>query len=200
MKNFVDNMFQKQIIPENIKNTNEKLYVKVEVAQEKDLQDYKKIRLEALEADPKAFHANPKTTEKEKTQEISEWKKDISGVDKFIVLLKNNSETIGMTKGTEKSKGIWLMRSVYLNKNFRKEKIGGDISDQMIKKFIEEIKKRGGEKILLSVDIKRKNAIRLYERFGFKKKSFISGSVLAKKILLNWQVMELNLNSKEDKL
>ncbi len=185
--------------------SNEKLDIKVEQATVEDAEGYRKIRLEAIDNDPSAFGIdNEERSEKERNRDISEWRNDLLDKNFIIVLAKHNSEVVGMVKGTKEEKGICWLRSVYLNPDFRKSKIGGNISEEIVKKVLDLIKERrkGKEiKVRLGVEKMRETAIKLYAKFGFKR----ADPKIEKKIVGNdpvrierWQVMELDLVESKD--
>lgn len=150
---------------ENIEN-NEKLDLKVEIAKEKDWEDYKTIRLEAIEAEPLAFYVTKSRKENDLNKTEEEWKKDLIGVNTFVVLAKNGDAPVGLAHALirDLEKEQWGIRSVYLRKDFR----GGGSGEKMMNLIINEIKRRKGKEVVLNVADTQKSAKKLYEKLGFK--------------------------------
>jgi ribosomal protein S18 acetylase RimI-like enzyme len=189
-----------------LQKTLEQLNVRVELATEADLKDYKNIRIEAIDADPAAFNmSDKKKADQERNKKDSEWVKELK--EQIIVLSKCNSKTIGLVKGIPKGDNLWSINAVYLNEDFRKRVTGSNISEEMLKKVLDEIKIKGGAKVRLWVQSFRKNAISLYEKFGFKKfnpllspKRTLELSGNRPDSFIGWKVMELDLTTQQDKL
>lgn len=145
---------------------NERLHLTTEIATEKDWEDYKKIRLEAIEKEPMAFYATKNSKEKEYNRSDEEWKSDLANTDAFVTLSKNNSVPVGMVQAISKieNKTQWHIRGVYLNKNFR----GGGYGREMMNLILNEIKRRGGKKVTLNVMDTQDIARKIYEKLDFK--------------------------------
>ncbi len=183
-------------------NTLEQDKISIKRATIEDLEDYKHIRLEAVNKDPDAFNMSPERAFRENRLPDSEWKNDLLDDKQIIFLSKYDSKTIGIIKGVERQKEkAWLLRSFYIDQNFRKNVTGISISEEMLKIILDEIKSRGGVEVRLGVERSREKIISLYEKFGFKEISHIKALILAKgnsKYLKRWQVMELNLSTKSE--
>ena len=177
--------------------TLENLQVTIDLAKTEDAEVYRKIRLEAIDQDPEAFDMqNEKKRERQKSRDISEWKKDIQ--EQVVLLAKNDSEVIGLVKGVDRGQGLWSINNVYLTPAFRKNVNGAPIGDEMIKKVLDEIKNRGGQKARLWVKNSNKGATKFYEVLGFKKiETRKAMSIVGKRIdlLIGWSILEKDLNA-----
>lgn len=190
------NQVRMSAAPDNKKGAQENLDIKVEIASEKDWEDYKRIRVEAIEKDPEVFGRYFKQDAPvERDRSDQEWKDDIK--DSIIVLSRNGSEVIGVVKGAQEG-GIWKIHSVYLNKDFQKR----GIASQMLKIVLDEERKRGAKRVRLWVLSERKEPIKLYEKFGFKKVNPIRALPMADynpKYFTEWQIMELDFPETDKK-
>ena len=84
----------------------------------------------------------------------------------FIVLSWADSKAVGMGRALEEpEKGVWRMGAVYTNPDFRRKGFG----TKMIATRLEEIKRRGGKKVLSSAQSSNKDSINRIESFGFEK-------------------------------
>ena len=169
--------------------------VSVELAAEKDWQEYKSIRLEAVRVDPKAFSENPGQILKEEERLDPEWKKDLLDNTQIIVLSKYDSRAVGIVKGVKMpEEGVWSVQSVYVNPDFRKSATSNPVSEEMLEKVLDEIKKRGGILARLRVRTSRSGAIHLFEDVGFAEIAFKKKlSLMGGKPALGWRIMEEDL-------
>ncbi|MDD2516086.1 MAG: N-acetyltransferase [Candidatus Gracilibacteria bacterium] len=130
----------------------------------KDWQEYKKIRLEALQEEPIAFGAS---YEEKIIENENNWKISIKKSSIFFAL--DNDEIIGIMgywfETNLKTKHIAKIFGVYLKEKYRKKGIGDKFLKFILKQIIQnkEIKK-----IALAVNTKQKGAIKLYEKNGFE--------------------------------
>ncbi|HUC88431.1 MAG TPA: hypothetical protein VMR49_00150 [Candidatus Paceibacterota bacterium] len=91
--------------PDNQVNVNnERLHLITEIATEKDWEDYKKIRLEAIEKEPMAFYVTKNNKEKEYNKSDEEWKTDLANTDAFTALSRNYNVPVGMAQAIQKIK------------------------------------------------------------------------------------------------
>lgn len=155
----------------------EKLNLVTEIAKEEDWEKYKDIRLEAIEKEPVAFYVTKESKEREYGKTNDDWKNDLTNIDAFVVLSKNNDIPVGMAQaflktGTgnkwnilkKQNKNIWHIKGVYLNNDYR----GSGFSKEMMDMIFNEIKRRGGEKVTLNVMDTQEIAKKIYEKLGFK--------------------------------
>jgi predicted GNAT family acetyltransferase len=140
-------------------NSFEKPPVNIQLATEADFNDYKKIRLEALEKDPDAF--GEKLEDAQKNEE-NKWKEVF--LKKFIFLAKDRLEPIGIGAGEIRDGEIGFISSVYVRDSFRNQ----GIASKILKNLENEIKKRGGIKAILYVS-KDPEAVarKVYEKLGY---------------------------------
>lgn len=144
----------------------EKLDVKVEIATEKDWEECKRLRIQAITGeDAKMFGSNIKRITSELEKGEKEWQ-ELFGEDKFVVLSRDGSKAIGMVRAYEtKEKGVWYIGQLYVDKDARKTGAG----KKMMQESIEEIKRRGGRKISAFIKNNNIKSHNLCESFGFKK-------------------------------
>src|SRR5579864_2452362 len=86
--------------------TLEQVGVKIELAEEKDWEDYRNIRIEAIDTDPIPLNVNNEEealVKKNRTEE--EWKEDLR--EDLIFLAKQNLKTVGMAKGMKREENVW---------------------------------------------------------------------------------------------
>jgi hypothetical protein len=155
---------------EDHKNTSEKLDLKIEVAKEEDWEQYKNLRLIAMTSEDKEMlGSTPELVEKARARTDQEWKDDITAKNMFVMLSKNGSEAIGMgIAADDLENGIWRMGSGFVKPEFRNtpERVGRN----MFAARLEEIKKRGGKKVMIGVKAVNATSIHIAESFGFKKR------------------------------
>src|SRR3989338_9647669 len=127
-------------------NKPKQLKLKIEVARPEDWQDYKKIRLEALEKNSEAFR---RTLAEALQNTDQKWKDALSGDKVFMFLARNDLEPIGLAgakKVVEQGENIWRVISVYVRKEFR-----GGLGRRLMENVLAEIRRRGGSKVVLGV-------------------------------------------------
>lgn len=146
--------------------SNERLQLTTEIATEKDWEDYKKIRLEAIDKEPMAFYVTKSSKEKEYNRTDEEWKADLLNMNNFVALSKDKSVPVGMAQAISRNENPdqWHIRGVYLNNDFR----GGGFGKDIMNLILDEIKKRGGKKITLNVMDTQEIARKIYEKLDFK--------------------------------
>lgn len=146
-------------------NPLEQVDINTEIAKPEDWQDYKKIRLEALDKDPTAFG---ETKEKALAKEDNVWQSDLeSSPDKFIYLVKNKKELLGMGGADKRDKfgeDTWFVFGMYVSALVRGKGVGG----KLLNSIEAEAKSRGAKKIVLFVSPEQSPAVGLYEKLGFK--------------------------------
>ncbi len=174
-----------------VQKNREALDIKVRIATPDDWQALKKIRLAAIDSeDVKMF--GPKLVAKDRARTDEQWKEELSpdNKDLFYVLASEGSEIKGMGRSSYYSdEDAWYISSAWTEKDFR----GRVFPRTALSLFKDEIKKRGGSKVIIGVKSNNTRSMSLYKALGFK---LTSTSVLAKfgKILgLGWQTMELDL-------
>jgi ribosomal protein S18 acetylase RimI-like enzyme len=87
-------------------------------------------------------------------------------LSKEMLVARSNKKIIGfLSTFTLFSKTNAFMLQFCVSPEYRGKGIGG----MLMAKLVELLKYRGYKKVVLRVRIKNKNAISLYERFGFKK-------------------------------
>jgi ribosomal protein S18 acetylase RimI-like enzyme len=124
-------------------------------------EEYRRLRLEALEGDPLAFNH---LYDEEKDLAESEWKKRIHGI-LFAIF---NDRPVGMIKcffgDTAKTRHVAELESFYVSGSYR----GRGIGKELFKSALALIRdNRGISKVKLTVNSEQKAAIGLYEKEGF---------------------------------
>jgi ribosomal protein S18 acetylase RimI-like enzyme len=170
----------------------EKLDIKTQIAKEKDWEGYKKLKILEMTEEGKEMHDfSQKKLDILNNMTEEEWKKELSRKDMFVVLARNDSDPVGISCATENKRGFWVFSDLHVRKEFRNKGVG----KKMFLERLNEVKNRGGKKIMLAVKINNEASIHLAESFGFKKISKIEQLKLIKypKSLITEQIMELNI-------
>jgi GNAT superfamily N-acetyltransferase len=138
--------------------------IKIEIATAKDWERYKDIRLEALTVNPEAFGSTLESTSKRTTEE---WQLSLSRKDVFMVLASINESLKGAKSiaGARITEDGWLLIAVYTRPDSR----GQGLSEKVLNTVLEEVKRRGGDKVSLYVTRKpeQESARKLYKKIGF---------------------------------
>jgi len=160
---------------ENQSSKQEKLDIRVEIATEKDWEACRDLRMNAIDssdAEMLGFTSGEEKSEKKKLQEKikteADWKKELSSLDIFWVLSWEGSQVVGqgLAKKREEQKDWWMGSGYIKNEeDFR----GKGIGKKMFAVRLNEIKKRGGEKVRMGVKAANHTSIHIAELFGFKK-------------------------------
>jgi ribosomal protein S18 acetylase RimI-like enzyme len=125
-------------------------------------QDYRKLRLEALQADPIAFGSS---YEEEISRPEEFWRNRIGS----MLFALENDKPVGMVRYTFETRGkkhIAGIYSMYVNSDFRNQGIGKRLMDSMISLIAEN---KDIRKIKLAVTPDQIYAVKLYEACGFKR-------------------------------
>lgn len=99
----------------------ENLNIAIRLAEESDVEDYKKIRLEAVDKEPKAYNITEEKAKKINERKDGEWLEDLKNKNGFVYLVKEGNETVGMAAAEldKKIKDTWLIRAVYLKEELQ---------------------------------------------------------------------------------
>jgi ribosomal protein S18 acetylase RimI-like enzyme len=173
---------------ENINPSQEKLNVKIEIARPEDWEAYKKLRLLAVTGqDTDMFGVTPEEAEQEKTRSDREWQVDLSRDDMYILFSTKGSEAIGMARIKKTGEdNVWSISSIYVKPESR-----GGVGRKLYAASLSEIKKRGGIKVEVGINVVNSKSIGLAESFGFKNVMF-SDSKGRK-----WNELDLDLTNPE---
>ncbi len=158
-------------------NRQENLDIKVRIAGPEDWQSYRDLILEAIDSpDQEMFNLTPgeeeseqrKKEDKEKTEE--KWRAEVSDTnERFVVLSFVKEEGVGMgvamRYAVEDEKDTWKISFGYVKNKFRN--LG--IQKKIIEARLDEIKKRGGKKVVVLVKAHNAASIGNLEKFGFGK-------------------------------
>jgi ribosomal protein S18 acetylase RimI-like enzyme len=125
-------------------------------------QDYQKLRLEALKADPIAFGSS---YEEEISRPEEFWRNRIGNM--FFAV--ENNRPVGMVRYAfetrVKNKHVAGIYAMYVDKEFRNQGIGKRLMEGVISLIAEN---KDIHKIRLSVTPEQIYAVKLYEHYGFK--------------------------------
>jgi RimJ/RimL family protein N-acetyltransferase len=125
-------------------------------------QDYRHLRLEALQKDPIAFGSS---YEEEITRPDDFWQNGIAN----MLFAVENGKPVGMVRYAFephiKSKHVANIHAMYVARKFRNQGIGQKLMESVIALITEN---KDIRKIKISVNPKQQYAVKLYERCGFK--------------------------------
>jgi len=150
---------------------NEQLGIRAKIATPEDWQSYKNMRIAAITGEDKEMFgvdSDPLRVEEEKKRLDTDWQNDLSAdkIDQFVVLAWVGSEAIGIVRVKERpEKGIWYLTSGYSKKDSR----GKVFPPKVFTEIVNEVRKRGGSKVLMGVKAKNQTMIRLATLLGFRK-------------------------------
>lgn len=157
-------------------------------------EQYKLLRLEALQTDPQAFG---RSYEEEQAYSAEKWQQRLrdsrNGVS-HSYFASLNSRLIGMVEAKilhEKTATIAVIMHTFISKSYRNKGIARKLLQHVLKKLVA----RGGvTSIQLDVNTKQKEALQLYQSLGFtvieEKKRLMGDGKLHDEFL-----MELNPHS-----
>ncbi len=127
-----------------------------------DWEQFKQIRLQALQTDPQAFFV---TYEKELETSDEEWKNKLQKQTHVYVGAFEGECTVGLAGAfTMDTPQEWVLISMYVNPEFR----GRDIGGQLIRAIEDIVKEKGATRLSLLVNEHMTSAVRLYEKIGFE--------------------------------
>ncbi len=128
----------------------------------KDWEQFKQIRLKALQTDPQAFFV---TYEKELETTDEEWQDKLQKQTKVYVGSFKEDSIIGLAGAfTMDTPQEWILISVYVDPEFR----GQDIAGQLVRVIEDVVKEKGATRLSLLVNEHMTSAVRLYEKIGFE--------------------------------
>jgi ribosomal protein S18 acetylase RimI-like enzyme len=150
-------------------------------------QDCKALRLEALHKEPLAFGSS---YEEEKNLTESDWRERIHNA----LFAQVANEPVGLVVliiGSNPNEAhVANLFSFYVKPSFR----GQGIGDQLLTKALEKLRAMDQmKKVRLAVNVEQRSAIRLYERFGFKKIDILNREIFHQGQYYDELIMELVL-------
>lgn len=131
-------------------------------------EDYKNLRLEALQKEPQAFGSS---YEKEKLYSDDRWQENLNQCQKhdgqWIVFASDGTQLVGMlgayqTEEAKKNNTAEII-AVYVKEAFR----GKGIAKMLMNKLLDDLKQSHLVSARLAVSIEQNAALALYDRFGF---------------------------------
>jgi len=121
----------------------------------------KKIRLLALESDPQAFGGN---FGEEIDRSSEDWRKRLASPNRIYIAGEMEGNPVALAGALLDRDGEWMIVAVYTSPEVR----GRGYAQELVKVVIEELRKRGVNSIKLTVNTDQIDAVRIYEKFGFK--------------------------------
>lgn len=136
--------------------------MKILRAKPTDAREYIKMRKESMKFLSKIAKERITLSEKELRKEFDEL---IKKEDIFIYFLEEDKNIIGFANILWiASKKVSYLNDILIKEKFRGKGYGKILMD----KFMDFSKKKGAKKLGLGVRVENKNAIRMYEKYGFK--------------------------------
>lgn len=132
--------------------------VSIKAVTSENWQSLKELRLKAVADSPEAFGDSIETVSS-KSDEY--WKDGIANSNVFVT--EENGVWIGMIVFKQDDDGVWAVKSLWVDPNYRNQGIGKLI----MQKAINAAKSTGVKLIELGVNVESKPAINLYESLGF---------------------------------
>ncbi len=144
--------------------------VAIEIAKLEDWEDYKKIRLEAIEKNPEAFALDPENLRQEIYKRDRQWKETLKDPNVMVFLLREGKDAKGLAITKHKpdiEEGFWRIYHVYVSASLR----GKGAGEKLMTEALEKIKERGGKKVWLNImgNPEQSPARNLYQKLGFIK-------------------------------
>ncbi|MDP9249346.1 MAG: GNAT family N-acetyltransferase [bacterium] len=155
-------------------------------------QEFKQIKLEAIETDPVSFGHDAQKIAAARELPDEAWQADIER--NIVVVTTYDNKPIALARGVQQpEEGLWTLHAVFVSPKFHKNMTEeGKVAEDTVKKVIIDMKNAGGKKARLWVRSNLGNAIKLYERLGFKK---INPLLYPKQTIEGWRVMEAGLTN-----
>jgi ribosomal protein S18 acetylase RimI-like enzyme len=119
------------------------------------------IRLTSLKSDPQAFGGS---FDEELTRPEAEWRKRLENPNRFYFAIEENGVLVSLAGSLIDEEGNWLLVAVYTLPSAR----GKGYAQKVILNVIEEMRRRGATEIQLMVNADQADAVKVYEKFGFK--------------------------------
>ncbi len=136
--------------------------MKIRKAKPEDVREYIRVRKESIKFLSKIAKERITLSEKELRKEFDELikKKDI-----FIYFLEEDKKVLGFVNILWISnKKVSYLNDILIKEEFRGKGYGKILMD----KFMDFSKKKGAKQLGLGVRVENKNAIKMYEKYGFK--------------------------------
>lgn len=161
--------------------------ISVTVAIKDDWQDFKKIRLEALQEEPQAFGSS---YAKESVYTDEKWQESFSKPDVAIVIAKETDKPVGMIGYHLKNNSDAHIWGMFVSKDYRNKGIG----KMLLEKLIDQAKQiLQVQKISLDVNPEQVTAVKLYSSLGFQgdgTRKFLMGDEVERELMS--MVLELS--------
>ncbi|MEN9604377.1 MAG: hypothetical protein RJB39_62 [Candidatus Parcubacteria bacterium] len=126
-----------------------------------DWQKLKALRIEGWQTDPQAFWGDPKL---EIDGEEEYWHERLTDPKSFYVGIEEDGKLVSVAGGRwHEDEKSWALMAVYTSVPYR----GKRFSKQLVNMVTDEVKKKGGTKIMLYVTEGQNAAISMYEKMGF---------------------------------
>jgi len=132
-------------------------------------QKYKKIRLEALKNDPRAFRSS---YEEEVGRTDDEWRNRVeptltdNNIRLLVCVPKNDNEFLAIGGAyTENNPEEWHIMAIYVSPEFRERGISRILMEEIIKIMKS---RKGVKRLILLMNAGQGAALHLYQSFGFR--------------------------------
>lgn len=125
-----------------------------------DWEKFKAIRIRGWETNPEAFGGD-KQAEIDSDEEY--WARRLDNPKRFYMGIEENNKLVSVAGVIIDDHG-WTLCGVYTDPDYR----GKGLSTRVITECMEEVKRRGGTKMVLFVQSIQATALHLYTKLGFK--------------------------------
>jgi len=140
--------------------------IQIKQATAKDLQRLRDCEIQIWQSLrewlPDSF-VNPNIDSIQRPEYLQNWQQMLQNKEVIYLLAEENKEVIGMATGRVREDGVGMLGFLGVRKLCRKKGVGSDL----LKRFLEEAKKRNAHKVWLFTSPNLQSAIRLYVKTGF---------------------------------
>jgi GNAT superfamily N-acetyltransferase len=138
-------------------------------ASDVDWQQYRALRLEALQTDPQAFGSS---YAEQVAQPPEYWQgrlaDAIAGRNNWLLFARRGTELVGMVGAFQSeamgSQNIAMLIAMYVTASARKQ----GVSRQLVTSLLDLLRTTPVRRVRLTVNVRQTAALRLYERLGFQ--------------------------------
>ncbi len=126
-----------------------------------DANKYKNLRLTGSKTNPENFN---NTFEEESEKDNEFWRAMLSNPDRSFYVAEEGNEFISTAGSKKIDQDEFMIMAVYTLPEFR----GRHLAPELINELISEAKQKGVKKMSLHVNERNADAIKVYEKLGFK--------------------------------
>ncbi|HEY9481075.1 MAG TPA: GNAT family N-acetyltransferase [Candidatus Paceibacterota bacterium] len=135
--------------------------IQFHIASSNDWEKFRDLRLFGLATDPQAFGGN---FANESERDETEWRKRLGAFDRFFFIAEKEGIFVAVAGAKQVGPTRWMLIAVYTKPEFR----GQGLAQKLTNFVLIETKNRSGEIVELMVNVDQKDAVRVYEKTGFK--------------------------------